>query len=755
MAIDLNHASPASGPADTLPSREVPVRLVSGVRPVRISNSARLEAFPRRGLRLSSAAEILWDRHMVPYIHAAEALDVAYVLGLVHAHLRLSQMEMFKRVSQGRVAEMAGPMASKLDHALRALDLGRAVPEMSRSMDADTRSWIERYVEGVNDHKRLVAPVPPDLRAMGIDPNEAWTIEDVLTFGRLAGADVNWGKWAALLPLRRDRGFAMYVERLRRFSEAGTPTFGPGTPTPLDGLLEIAKTGSNAFAVSPSRSATGSALLAGDPHLGLPQPNLWCIAGYRSPRDSVVGLTFAGLPFVLVGRNEHIAWGGTNMHSLSSVLYDLGGEAGALDVRRERVRQRWAGGKKVRIRESDYGPVISDAPMFKKIGTSPVALRWRGHDASDEAAAMLRIGRATNWAEFRQALQTWATGGQNLVYADRDGNIGQALAIEFVAAAGRAAFEHVVSPSDDRFAWRDPIPSTRLPAALNPDAGFLVSANNAPMLSDPPLLSQANTNDRFLRITQALRENDAVTMDDLRRLQRDVYSHASLKNGVAIAERAGAMEGAAGRVVHALLSWDGCYDKASNGAATYQIVLRHLIAGAYRDAFGRRIVRHLRRGPHVHDFVREDVESERIPAEVIQRAIHRAARAWRPDLQWGEMHLIELSHPLGRVPIFGRKYHFGHLTAGGSGVTVCKASHPVTARTHKVRFGACARHVFDLGDVDESYFVLLGGQDGWIGSECMLDQVAMWESGDMIRVPLRVESQREVAVSRIELTPGT
>lgn len=712
----------------------------------RIDMPTRLEAFPTRGLDLRAGAEILWDRHQIPFIHAEQSDDVPYLIGLVHAHLRLGQMELLKRISQGRLAEMGGPLLRRVDHAIRALDLGRAVPRIIETMDDDARRWVSRYVDAINDFKTAARRFPPDLRALAIDPHEPWTLADALTLGRLASADVNWGKWAALLPLRHERGYDDYIHRLRSFAQAGTPTFGPGTPTPLDALLDVGKTGSNAFAISADRSASGAAMLAGDPHLGLPQPNIWCVLGYRSPREAAIGLTIPGVPFVLVGRNDHIAWGGTNMHSLSSILYDTDGQ---LSTRHERLRTRWWRDTHVRIRESPHGPVITDAPMFRRMSDRPVALRWRGHEPSDEAAAMLRLNRARTWDDFKAAFSTWSTGGQNFLFADRQGNIGQVLAVEFVAAAGHAAYEHVVSPDEPRFHWTDPIPSPALPSAFNPDQGFLVSANNTPTLTDPPIVAFGNTNDRVHRISDRLARHESITIDDLKDLQRDVYAESSLRAASAIA----AASTRTMQIIQALEAWDGHYEPHSTGAMAYQLVLDRLVHVAYRDHYADRIIRHLKRGPHIHEFIREDIEAERIAASHVDRAAQRAQRRWQPGLTWGDRHRVGLTHPIGRVPLLGRRFHFGHVPTGGTSTTIHKSNHAVTHRPHTVRFGACARHVFDMADPDENHIVLLGGQDGWINSDTMLDQVDLWQRGDYIQVPLTRTGQQHLAVHTTTLHP--
>ncbi len=705
-------------------------------RPDSVSTRSRLESFPA-DLQTRADAELIWGPHAIPTILAEDDLDVPYLMGAVHAHLRLTQMELMRRVSQGRLSELAGPPTNGIDHSIRALGLDRAVPEIEAQLPEETQDWIQRYVDGVNDHRSRWTQRPADYRLAGLG-EEDWTIADVLTIGRLACVDINWGRWVSLLPLRDEAGWDEYMQRLNAFGRAGQPSFGAGEPTGLEALLDVGRTGSNCIVVSPQKSATGGALLAGDPHLGLPQPNLWCIVGYRSPSHAAVGLTFPGLPFILVGRNDHIAWGGTNMHALTSVLYRVPEEA-PLTEESHRIRTRLYFDRTVSVRESEWGPVISDAPLFRKLDDGPVAMRWRGHDSSDECSAFLRASRAENWTEFREAFRTFAAGGQNMLYADDEGNIGQVLAIEFQPAAGRAGLSGPVDPSDAAYAWAAGIPSTDLPAALNPEAGYLVSANNTPVLTDPPIVGQGNTNDRVVRMRAVLDANPSVSVDDLRDLQQDVYGESSHRAAQAIVA---GHDGSASDLLDAIAAWDGHYALESHGAVAYQCILGVLIERAYSERYGRKLIKRLKSAPYVHDFIREDIESGAITAETLAGAVKDAARKYDPQVTWGDIHRLHLDHPIGRVPILGRGYRFGEIPSPGSLTTIQKAGHAVSASRHSVTYGQNARHISDMTDSDANLFLILGGQDGWIGADGFLDQVGMWERGEMIRVPLRETSVR-------------
>jgi len=663
-------------------------------------------------------------------------------------------MEIFRHVAQGRLSEVAGPLANDIDQSIRVLDLDRSVAETKAGLPEETRVWLERYVAGVNAGRERLEETPADLRAIGVEPAE-WTVEDTLTVGRLAAADINWGYWFQVLRLREEDSYPAFRQRLDEFEEEGRSSFGPGTPTVLDPLLSMARTGSNSFVVSSARSASGGALIASDPHLGLPQPNLFFVVGYRAPGTAVVGLTIPGLPMVLEGRSEHVAWGATNMQALSSSVFDLSGrDNGSYETRDEIIRTRLWFDKTVTIRESPWGPLLNDAPLFPADDDQPLALTWRGHRPSDEATAFLKASRARNWEEFRAAFETYAVSGQNMLYADKDGNIGQLLAFEFDPAAGRALEEGpFADPDEPSHRWGNPIPSTRLPASFNPEQGFLISCNNTPVLTDPPMTRNGNANDRFVRLADLLSENGSMTLEKLMAAQLDVYSEASLNAARAIVEHA-PDDAVQTRLLAELRTWDGVYDHESTGAVAYQIVLSELINESYRDRYGDRIAGFLRSSKATHDFVRQDVESGEISPRRIERALRKATNDWRPGMTWGDVHRIRLAHPIGNIPLLGGSWVFDEFPADGSTTTVHKTAHRVTDGEHRATFGSNARHVSDMSDPDENYFVILGGQDGWIGSEHMLDQVPLWREGRYMRIPLRESSVREAFPVRTVIGAG-
>lgn len=719
-----------------------------------INGIDRLDALDRAWPGFIEPVTIHWDEHLIPSIIASSDDDAAYAIGLVHAHLRLTQMEIFRKLSQGRLSEMAGPLTVEIDHALRALDMGRAAPEMAAQLPPETRRWMDRYVRGLNDYRVTIAAIPADARTVGIDFSEPWTIEDVLTIGRLASVDVNWGRWLGMIPLRGQQGAEEFSRRVWSFADEGLPSYGAETRTDLSALLDASRSGSNAFVVHGDRSASGGALVACDPHLGLTQPNFWVVIGVRTPETAQVGLSMPGLPFVLVGRSERIAWVGTNMQGASSALYRL---PTGWEPRRERVENIGVRGwfdRTRTIRESAHGPVLTDAPVMRRLGSGDIAIRWRGHEPSDEASAFMRAARAADFDSFRNAFATYATGGQNMLFGDSSGNIGQVMAIEAIPAAGRAARLGPVPAGDPAFAWGPGVPSHELPAAFNPPSGFLVSANNIPTPTEPHLVPMGNANDRLVRMTELLATGGSLSLDDLAQIQLDTHSRASLTTARAIAAAADpdALSERARSLVESLGAWDGDYATDSPGAVAYQASLDALIDALYEDRYAPAIRSMIRMAPYGHRFVLEDLERLDDPA-LLANALELASEKWTPGTTWGEMHRLRVAHPLGALPVIGGRFAFGDIPAAGSTTTIVKSAHRVQPDRHFATFGAQSRILFDLGTIDDNRVVLLGGQDGWPGSDRMIDQVELWEQGRTAPLPLSQEAQRERAVRTMTLAP--
>jgi penicillin G amidase len=722
---------------------------------------ARLGDIPIAGLKLAGKVTIHWDDHQVPFIEAKRDEDLPVAIGLVHAHLRLGQMELLRRISQGRIAEMGGPLATDIDEGLRILNFGAAAAEIEASLPPETRAWLDGYVRGVNHYQQHVERLPHEYRVLGM-AREPWTIRDVLTFGRLSGTDVNWLVYSGLLKLR-DRGdWPEIWARLVKEGTSSVPSFDGGAgQTAFNALLAgVSKSGSNSLALAPARTTTGAAIMANDPHLGITVPNIWLIMGVQSPSYHVVGLSVPGLPIFAIGRNPWISWGGTNMRAASSDLVDISNlPASEVRERKEKIKVRWWRDREITVRETRWGPVLSDAPLLKRDGGPQFALRWAGHQISDEVSAMLAVSKSRNFKEFRDAFRTFAVSGQNMLYADVEGNIGQVMAAQLPTRQNGVPPDVILSPAQSDPAWAKMADVANLPVSLNPADGFLLSANNRPTDSGTPVGYFFSPDDRMVRMREILTEKGKVGIDDIKELQRDVYMKSSVELRDALLPRIAEVdpvEPSARRVVSLLKDWDGHYKADSQGAVAFEMFYAAFKARFYEGLLGDEDGQTYAGVGRIKSLLIADMEraDADITADAVRHALDRTANGISKFANWGEMHRLTVSHPMGFLPVIGNRYRFADYPVGGSSHSVMKTAHASTDERHSTRFGSNARHISDLSDMDKNYFVLLGGQDGWFNSTNFLDQVSHWRAGRYVHVPMRLEAVRK-SFRRKTVLPGS
>ena len=693
-------------------------------RPSRQSVAERVAALPVRGLPVGAPVEIRWNRYLAPFIGADSDRDLAVALGLVHAHLRLAQLELFRRLAYGRLAEMLGPAAVRLDHALRLLDPGRAVPAILAGLPPENRDWLDGFVAGINHHIAS-APPPFELRLFGIAP-EPWTAADVLAITRLAAADVNWLLWMRLVRLPRGPDWPDFWARMLAES---APALDAAEPDAFAEILRgTGRAGSNAFAVAGRLSRSGAPFLAGDPHLTQSLPSIWLAAAYRSPSYNLAGLMIPGIPVMAIGRNRWLAWGGSNLFAASSELFDVSDlPAGAITKRRAEIPVRWSRPQRVVLRETEYGPVISDAPMFAGSGRR-LALRWIGHRPSDELSALLAINRARDWQSFRTAAAGLAVPGQTLVCAEAAGTIGRMAAAHLPRRppAPPADFVSSVSAVTE---WDEIVTAEDLPAETDPPGGFAVTANDPPPQSEVPIGWMFGASDRAERLAELIAGKAPLGFEEIATILGDVAAPAMLP----LRERlVAAMP--EGNVRAALAGWDGTYAADSAGALAFELVVAQVAA---------RILSPRRRALYGAAWRGRKMLAQDIAAtapdrlrEIVAAAAEAAAPVLADLRDWRGAHRLRLSHPLGRAPVIARRYRFTDLGWPGSSETVMKAAHgPVTGR-HAVSYGSNARYVFDLSDPNRNDLVILGGQDGALGSDAFLDQIELFGRGEFMCLPL-------------------
>lgn len=695
--------------------------------------AARLATLPQRAAGLSEAITIRWNDQHVPFVEAAGERDAAIGLGMVHGHLRLAQMELMRRAAYGRIAEIAGRPAVELDRLLRLIDFPRASAGSLALMPAETRAWADGFAEGISA-VAASGPAPPEFDILGISPSR-WTAQDLFAVSRLCSADYAWKVWRTLNKLRYEPDWAHMWADLVGVSAVADEDIPIGADN-LDEALSTAftRSGSNAWAVSGSRTRSGRPILACDPHHLVLTPGLWLIAGFRTPQVSVWGFMIPALPIFAPGRNLHGAWGGTNLHATSSELVDV--EREAIEERTVPVKVRGRSDVTLTLRESRLGPIVSDAEPFH-MPAETVALHWLGHRPSDEFTPFRKLVRARDWDSFEDAVDGYALPGLNMLWAGNDGTIGKMIAAHVPRRPLHTPDDIITSVEAAHEQWAELVSGRDLPKTVDPNAGYVASANEEPEESPVTISLFFAADFRARRIGTLLTARTDLTAEDMKGFQTDVY----LAPADALARRLAARleaDGHAGPLVDALAGWDGQYRADSRGALAFELLARPLVDTLEARSPAKVVAPYWRPFTRLTRLVEQ--ADDALLGEALGVALRSAQKPFARHHAWGDIHRVRLAHPLTKLPWLAPRLPTIDFATGGTNETLMKSMHPFTQERHATNFAANARFVADLSDPDGTWAVLLGGQDGWPGSRTMFDQVGPWRRGEHIRLPMSPEA---------------
>ena len=489
---------------------------------------------------IEAPVAIVRDGWGVPHIRAGSAGDAYFAVGFAHAQDRLWQMEMNRRIAQGRLAEIVGERALPLDRLMRTLGLYALAQAGVERLDPRVRGHLEAYAAGVNAFlatRRGALPLEFQLLWHDMAP---WRVADSLVWPKVMALDLakNWRDEALRVRLATVLGPA---------PEAFDDLFpGPPHDAPVSlggsGTFEatfgaVPGAGSNVWVAGGATSRTGAAMLANDPHLRLTSPSVWYLAHLETPEFTVAGATMPSMPMVVIGRNRRIAWGFTNSGADVQDLfvervvdeeqdhYRTPDGTAAFEVTSETLEVRGGEPQRLEARRSRHGPVISDlAPYLAAPGTA-VALRWSALEPDDRTIeAGFALARAGDRAEFEAAVALFQSPPQNVAYADAAGHVGLVLAGRIpVRAAGDGRWP--VDGASGRFDWRGFVDPARLPRRFDPPSGILFNANNALVAEDAPLFLTRDW-DPALRARRLGTLLEAAPFDaaDMAAMQGDLHS---------------------------------------------------------------------------------------------------------------------------------------------------------------------------------------------------------------------------------------
>jgi penicillin amidase len=744
---------------------------------------------------LHHPVNVLRDHWGVPHIYAQDQHDLFFAQGFVASQDRLFQMELWKRLGQGRLAEILGPSMLERDVNARRLRYRGAMAAEYASYSPDTQEILEAFTEGINANLRyLTSPggpgLPVEFRLAGFSP-EPWKPEDCIL--RMAGFPMTGNATrelfdAQLVALVGAEGAARLLDLdpvVKLDPAPGLDLSGlsadflrnlPGSDDRLEFPPEPGVQGSNNWTVSGKLTTTGHPMLANDPHRGIALPSLRYVVHLVAPGWDVIGAGEPALPGVAIGHNQHVAWGITIFAVDQQDLYvettdpadplryktETGWER--MRVEDEEIRIKGKPSVRVEIKFTRHGPVLWEDPAHHRV----LALRWVGAEPGTAGyLPSLAIDRVQNWEQFEAAMPRWKLPPENIVYADTAGNIGEHSM--GLTPLRKNWSGQLPVPGDQGYEWSGWIPAAKLPHQFNPAAGFVGTANHRMIPEDYPFKvgNEWSPPYRFLRLHEVL--NDAakrgqkLSLEDLGHLQSDVVSLPARELQPLLAHAAGGSPDAPARL---LLDWNCSVDRDSAAAALFEFWIQEVQRSVYQLLAPRSawrilegheslpvVMRHLEHPDEATFGPSPDAARDRLLLSTLGTAVDKLSKlegsrpaAW----SWGKIHVVHFRHPLDRLP--GAAWmDLGPLARPGDGFTVCATTY--SGNNYEQTHGASYREIFDVGNWDGSKGIDVPGESAQPGSPHYGDLLPLWIEGHYFPLLYSSPAVEKATTDRLLLEP--
>ena len=747
--------------------------------------------------------DIVRDANAIAHIYAGSTDDAYFALGFTHAQDRLWQLEMHRRIAAGRMAEILGPTALDTDRFLRTLGVRRNAKAILPNLAPDARAALQAYADGINAYLRVrTGPLPPEFVITGAPPPEAWEPADSIAWQTMLAWDLG-GNWLQeLMRMRLSQRLS-----LEQINEVLPPYPGDavlatqdytrwyrqlaGTTAQLAAVSAIAPPsqvegmGSNNWVVDGQRSRSGKPLLANDPHLGMMAPSLWYLTHLSAPGMNVIGASIPGLPGIVVGRNDHIAWGFTNtgpdvqdlyierINPIDPRQYQTADGWAEFTSRIEIIKVKGAADVALVVRGTRHGPVISGAvPIVDRTAIDArkhvISFAWtalRPDDLSFQGG--LRIGLATGWNQFLAAARDFSSPQQNMVYADIEGNIGF-VAPGRIPVRGADNDLHGLAPApgwDARYDWQGFVPFDDLPQRFNPASHQVVTANQKIVETDraPFLTSEWALPYRADRITELLDAGGKHTLQSFAAIQYDHVSRAALELLPLVRTTRPASPRAAD-ALRRLTAWNGSMDIDRPEPLIFNAWMRELSRRMLNVPLGPDLMRDYwdqrTTQPLLVNVLSNAGGQSRwcvVPADgaapaaadcaallsmTLESTLGTLAKTYGADLanwRWGAAHVTRMEHrPFDRVPLLAPWFDILQPVPGDTyTVNVGRYSLRDALAPFVSRHGPGLRALYDLSNLEDSRFIQASGQSGNPFSAHYADFTQRWANGATVPMQMR------------------
>ena len=718
--------------------------------------------------------EIIRDVHGMPHIYAQNEPDLFFAMGYAMAQDRLWQMEFYRRVGTGRLAEILGEKALEADRHFRTLAAGgrhRSLPDEPGILTDAFTAGINAYLERHRDR------LPLEFKLLGFQP-EPWQSDDVSAIYTLInwGLSLGWKVDLTAADILKKVGKDRFRDAFAPPAEAGRPIALEIDPIPTLDFSGVVATfskvsrltdftpapASNNWAISGTRSVTGKPLLANDTHMPLTNPSLWWEVHLVCPTIDAAGFAIPGLSGLPLGHNRHVAWGVTNvmvddvdfyierLNPQNPLQYRYEDHWEDMRSVRQTIRVKGAAPVDIDIRLTRHGPVIENGQFDDS--NQVVSARWAVNDLDLPARAAFRLLKAATVADVVEALKDWGAPGQNFVFADTDGSIGYwCCAAIPIRPRGNGLLP--LPGWTDADEWAGYLPFEKRPHAIDPPDEYVASANNA--VSDLTFTDVIGTYwepiDRISRIRELIAAKPKLSVDDMTAIQTDVACPLAAELMPLMLSvmdlRFTAEPEAPTRDI--LAQWDYRMSAQSAAATIYETTYLNLLENIFKDelgpalyrryigltVFAPRALRHILRTGRSVWLDDVDTPQTETLADVVEKSLRQALTDLRSRFgadvarwTWGRLHTLTFHHPLGERKPLDRLFDLGPYPTSGSHLTVDKKQYDYN-RPFTVREGVSQRMIVDLAHPAVALHVLPTGESGLLGNAHNSDQIDLYLEG--------------------------